>query len=115
MTALCHTQVVRVVIADDHRLMLDGIRRALEEDGDFEIVGETHRAPRCSRSSRATKPELVLLDVRMPRMDGLACLDEIAPPPGSEGRDALRLVELELVAAALRRGARAYLVKTRRP
>ncbi len=68
---------MRVVIADDHRLMLDGIRRALEADSGFEIVGETQNGTQVLPIVSQTVPDLVLLDVRMPHMDGLACLDEI--------------------------------------
>ena len=68
---------MRVVIADDHRLVLDGIRRALEADGGFEIVGETQSGTQVLPLVAQTNPDLVLLDVRMPHMDGLACLDEI--------------------------------------
>ena len=62
---------MRVVIADDHRLMLDGIRKALEADGDFEIVGETMDGAQVLPIVASTTPDLVLLDVRMPQMDGL--------------------------------------------
>ena len=104
---------MRVVIADDHRLMLEGIRRALEEDGTFEIVGETQDGTQVLSIVASTSPDLVLLDVRMPRMDGLACLDEIR-----KRYPELKVVMLsastspELIAAALRRGASAYLSKS---
>jgi DNA-binding NarL/FixJ family response regulator len=104
---------MRVVIADDHRLMLDGIRRALEDDGSFEIVGETQDGTQVLSIVASTSPDLVLLDVRMPRMDGLACLDEIR-----KRYPELKVVMLsastspELIAAALRRGASAYLSKS---
>jgi DNA-binding NarL/FixJ family response regulator len=61
---------MRVVIADDHRLVLDGIRRSLERDGNFEIVGETQSGTQVLPLVSQTKPDLVLLDVRMPHMDG---------------------------------------------
>lgn len=104
---------MRVVIADDHRLMLDGIRRALEGDGSFEIVGETQDGTQVLSIVERTSPDLVLLDVRMPRMDGLACLDEIR-----KRYPEIKVVMLsastspELIAAALRRGASAYLSKS---
>jgi DNA-binding NarL/FixJ family response regulator len=103
---------MRVVIADDHRLMLDGIRRALEADGGFEIVGETQNGTQVLPLVSRTTPELVLLDVRMPHMDGLACLDEI-----HKRYPEIKVVMLsastsqDLVEAALRRGASAYISK----
>jgi len=107
---------MRVVIADDHRLVLDGIKRALEADGGFEIVGETQAGTQVLPLVGRTNPDLVLLDVRMPHMDGLACLDEI-----KRRHPTVKVVMLsassnpELVDAALRRGASAYVIKTVNP
>ncbi len=104
---------VRVVIADDHRLVLDGIRRALEADGNFEIVGETQSGMQVLPLVAREKPDLVLLDVRMPNMDGLACLDEIR-----RRHPEIKVVMLsastsnDLIEAALRRGASAYVIKS---
>ena len=113
VAGLCHTHAVRVVIADDHRLVLDGIRRALEADGEFEIVGETQNGTQVLPLVSREKPDLVLLDVRMPHMDGLACLDEIR-----RRHPEIKVVMLsastseDLIEAALRRGASAYVVKS---
>jgi len=102
---------MRVVIADDHRLVLDGIKRALEEDGDFEIVGETQSGTQVLPLVSRTNPDLVLLDVRMPHMDGLACLDEIKRRyPNVKGVMLSASTGSELIAASLRRGAAAYVV-----
>jgi DNA-binding NarL/FixJ family response regulator len=102
-----------VVIADDHRLVLDGIRRALEADGNFEIVGETQSGMQVLPLVAREKPDLVLLDVRMPHMDGLACLDEIR-----RRHPEMKVIMLsastsgDLIETALRRGATAYIVKS---
>ncbi len=104
---------MRVVIADDHRLMLNGVRRALESDGGFEIVGETQDGAEVLSIVARTKPDLVLLDVRMPGVDGLECLDEI-----HERFPHIKVVMLsastsaDLVKTALRRGACAYIPKS---
>jgi DNA-binding NarL/FixJ family response regulator len=104
---------VRVVIADDHRLMLDGIRRALGADDGFEIVGETQDGIHLVPLVEETKPDLVLLDVRMPRRDGLACLDEIhARFPETKVVMLSASTTPALIQSALSRGATAYIAKS---
>ena len=104
---------MRVVIADDHRLMLDGIRRALEADGGFEIVGETQDGRRVLGLVSATRPDLVLLDLRMPGMDGLACLDQIRREfPALDVVILSASTSRTVVDSALARGARAYIDKS---
>jgi DNA-binding NarL/FixJ family response regulator len=103
---------MKVVLADDHSLMLSGIRRALEADGGFEIVGETQNGAQVLPLVTRTRPDLVLLDLRMPNMDGLACLDEI-----KRRYPEIRVVMLsasqneQMIETALRRGASAYVIK----
>ena len=93
--------------------MLDGVRRALEADGGFEIVGETQDGAEVVELVGKTQPDLVLLDVRMPNVDGLACLDEIHRRyPGVKVVMLSASTSPELIAAALRRGASAYLAKS---
>jgi len=105
--------VMRVVLADDHRLILDGIRRALESDGGFEIVGETQTGSQVLPLVSQTRPDLVVLDVRMPKMDGLACLDEIRKRfPDVKVVMLSASTSHDLVETALRRGASAYVVKS---
>ncbi len=93
--------------------MLDGIRKALEADGGFEVVGETQDGTDVLALVSGSRPDLVLLDVRMPHMDGLACLDEI-----HKRFPEIKVVMLsastsqDLVDAALRRGASAYISKS---
>ena len=103
---------VRVVIADDHRLMLEVVRATLEEDGDFDVVGTAGSAAETLRVVALTQPDLVVLDVRMPGPDGLACLQQL-----KERDPALTVVilsgieEPRIAQRALRLGASAFVKK----
>jgi len=67
---------LKVLVADDHELMLAAVRLALAEaNDDFEIVAETTRGQQVLPLAARTQPDLVLLDLRMPGMDGLTCLE----------------------------------------
>ncbi|HYZ20460.1 MAG TPA: response regulator transcription factor [Gaiellaceae bacterium] len=68
---------LRVVIVDDHRLMLEAIRTALENSDGIEVVGEATCGTQVLPLIGGTNPDVVLLDIRMPKMDGLACLRAI--------------------------------------
>ena len=68
---------MKVLIADDHPLILAGIRRALEDADGFEVVGEASVGSQVLPMVSQLHPDLVMLDVRMPEMDGLTCLDRI--------------------------------------
>ncbi len=67
----------RVLLADDHQLIIDSVRNALEESGEFEIVGEAMNGTQVLALVKRTHPDVVVLDIRMPGMDGLVCLDQI--------------------------------------
>ena len=68
---------IRVVVVDDHQLMLDAIRLTLEQSEDIELVGEALTGSEALPLIGRTHPDLVLLDIRMPQMDGLTCLGKI--------------------------------------
>jgi NarL family two-component system response regulator LiaR len=112
------TQVKRlkVLLADDHRLMLAGIKRALEAADDIEIVGEAYSGSQVLPLVSRTNPDVVLLDLRMPEMDGLACLDLIR-----KRHPEVKVVVLsvfsdsEHIETALKRGACGYIVKSVNP
>jgi DNA-binding NarL/FixJ family response regulator len=109
-------RLLKVVIADDHRLILDGIKSSLEEDGGFEVVGEATSGERVLPIVGQTSPDLVVLDLRMPGMDGLTCLDQI-----KKRHPAVKVVILSvstderLIETILARGASAYIVKSVNP
>jgi DNA-binding NarL/FixJ family response regulator len=105
-----------VLLADDHRLTLDGVRRALEQADDIEVVGEANSGEDVLPLVRETQPDVVLLDLRMPKVDGLACLDMILKNhPGVKVVMFSATTTLEEIDAALRRGASAYVLKTVNP
>ncbi len=107
---------IKVVIAEDHALMRDGVRMILEDADGLELVGEARRGDDVLPVVARTQPDLVLLDLRMPGMDGLAVLDQV-----HERFPAVKVVifsaldSREQIEAALRRGADGYIVKTVNP
>jgi DNA-binding NarL/FixJ family response regulator len=101
------------LIADDHRLMVEGTKQALERAGGFDVVGEAVNGSQVLPLVRRLKPDLVLLDLRMPQMDGLTCLTKIHKE-FPEMKVAMLSVsqDPELIQTALKRGANAYIVKS---
>jgi len=103
-------------VADDHRLMLAAVRRALAEAEDFEIVGEVSVGSHVVPAVRATKPNLVLLDMRMPELDGLACLERLRKHDPTIAVVILSSYSDEAqIEAARQAGALGYVVKTVEP
>ncbi len=68
---------IRLVIVDDHPVVRDGLRGMLESQPDFEVVGEASDGEEAVRTVNLLSPEIVLMDLRMPVMDGVAALREI--------------------------------------
>jgi DNA-binding NarL/FixJ family response regulator len=103
---------IRVVVVDDHQLMLDAIRLTLEQSEDIELVGEALTGSEALPLIGRTQPDLVLLDIRMPQMDGLTCLGKIR-----ERHPNIKVVilsgidEPEQIQTALKHGASAFVVK----
>jgi len=103
---------LKVLIADDHRLMLHSIRLALEADDEIEIVAEADSGTKVIPYIGQTGPDLVLLDIRMPGIDGLTVLERIG-----ERYPQVRVAILSgvddpsVIQAAFDRGAAAFIVK----
>jgi DNA-binding NarL/FixJ family response regulator len=107
---------IRILVADDHRLMLDAIRTALEDEQDIEIVGEAQSGEEVLRLVTRTRPDLVLLDLRMPGINGFGVLDELrAREPNVKVVILSGVDEPRVIEAALRRGAEAYVLKQVEP
>lgn len=69
---------IRILIADDHPLFRDGLRRLLQSEPGFEVVGEASDGDELLALVRKAKPDILLLDLSMPRRDGMAVLRELA-------------------------------------
>ena len=107
---------IKVLLADDHRLILAGVRRALDEVDDLEVVGEAETGSQVLPLIHQTSPDLVLLDLRLPDMNGLSCLDAIRKRyPEVKVVVLSAFSDPEHIQAAFQRGATAYIVKSVNP
>ena len=68
---------LKVLLADDHQLLLAGVKRALEDAGDLEVVGEARTGSQVLPLIGRTNPDVVLLDMRVPGIDGFSCVERI--------------------------------------
>lgn len=104
--------MIRVLIADDQELVRTGFRVILEAEGDIEVVAEAVNGHEAIRRSALVKPEVVLMDIRMPELDGLAATEQIL-----RQQDPPTIVVLttfdqnEYIYRALRAGAAGFLLK----
>jgi DNA-binding NarL/FixJ family response regulator len=111
---------VRVVIADDQQLVRAGFVMILGAQPDIEVVGEADNGTEALRVVRAARPDVVLMDVRMPELDGLAATRELLSE-GPEGRHVPKIIILttfdvdDYVYAALAAGASGFLLKDTPP
>ncbi|MGW4643136.1 response regulator [Sphaerisporangium sp. NPDC004334] len=69
---------VRLLIADDHPIVRDGIRGMFAGDPDFEVLGEAGDGAQAVKRARALNPDVILMDLRMPGMDGVTAIKELA-------------------------------------
>jgi DNA-binding NarL/FixJ family response regulator len=107
---------LKVLIADDHPLVLQGIRRTLEESDGIEVVGEARSGDELLALVARRSPDLVVLDLRMPGRDGLECIAEIKRSWPDIKTVAISACEDRAsIDAALLAGASAYMVKTVSP
>ena len=110
------TTPLRVAIADDHRLMLDGIKRALETAPDIKVVGEAMSGEEMLNLVPRVRPDVVILDLRMPKGDGLTTLAALRKDYPDLKIIILSMFEdSEHIDQALHQGASGYVVKSINP
>ena len=107
-------QPIRIVIADDHPIFRDGLRRLLETESDLKVIGEACDGAEAVKLARQLKPDILLLDLAMPRHPGLEALREMSSGSGSNGVRVILLTaaaEKNQIVEALQLGARGVVLK----
>src|ERR1700674_2624065 len=115
-------QVIRVLMADDHVIFRQGVRKLLEEEDDISIVGEVANGNECIQMMGKVKPDILLLDLNMPDKDGLTVLEElnfdslptqvIVLTATEDDREAVRAMRLGARGIVLKQSASDLLVKS---
>jgi DNA-binding NarL/FixJ family response regulator len=104
--------MTRVLIVDDERLVREGLRSLLELSPELEVVGEAADGAQALEKIAQLSPEVILLDIRMPRIDGLGVLDALkAREPRPASLVLTTFDDSELLLAAAARGAQGFLSK----
>ncbi len=110
--------MIRVLLADDQALIRAGFRVLLEAADDIEVVGEAVNGDQAVELAAAERPDVILMDIRMPGTDGLAATSQIAAAEALSGVKVVILTTFETdeyVYQALRAGASGFLVKDAEP
>jgi two-component system, NarL family, nitrate/nitrite response regulator NarL len=115
-------QVIRILVADDHAIFRDGLRKLLEVSDDVQIVGEASNGNECVKMLAKFKPDILLLDLRMPEKDGLGVLEEvnfdslgtrvIVLTAAEDDRDVVRAMRLGARGVVLKQSASDLLLKS---
>jgi two-component system, NarL family, nitrate/nitrite response regulator NarL len=115
-------QVVRILVADDHAIFRDGLRKLLEVADDVQIIGEASNGVECVKMLNKLKPDILLLDLRMPEKDGLGVLEEvnfdslptrvIVLTAAEDDRDVVRAMRLGARGVVLKQSASDLLLKS---
>jgi len=108
--------MIRVLLADDQALVRGGFRLILEAEPDIEVIGEAADGEQAVAGALETRPDLVLMDIRMPVLDGIEATRRLVPQLGRTRVVILTTFDLDdYVVDAFRAGASGFLLKTAPP
>jgi two-component system, NarL family, response regulator LiaR len=108
--------VIRILLADDHAVVREGLRTFLELQGDMQIVGEAGDGEEAVREAEILKPDVVLMDLVMPRLDGVGAMRELRRRlPQTRVIVLTRFTDEERILPAIQAGAAGYLLKNVEP
>jgi NarL family two-component system response regulator YdfI len=104
--------MIKILIADDHLIIRQGLRLILETEDDFELIAEASDGAEALGLCKKLNPDVVLMDLRMPNMDGLTAIEKLrTEQPGIAVVILTTFNEDELMLRGLQAGARGYLLK----
>jgi DNA-binding NarL/FixJ family response regulator len=104
--------LIRIILADDHALMRRGLRLVLEQQKDFEIVGEASDGREAVKLAETVRPDVVILDITMPNLNGIEAARQISVKQIDVSTIILSMhADESFVLRALKAGARGYLLK----
>jgi two-component system response regulator NreC len=102
---------IKILIADDHTILRQGLRRILEGESDMEVVGDAATGADAVRRAKQLKPDVVIMDISMPDQDGIESMRQILKTTPSRVVILTVHLEHEVISEAVSAGAAAYLAK----
>lgn len=107
------SEQIKIVIADDHSMIREGLRQLLELDGDIQVIGEAGNGEECLEIIEMLHPDVVLLDINMPIMNGLKMLEVLRTSKNKNQRVLILTIhnEVEYLMKAVEIGVEGYVLK----